>query len=293
MLLLPWRVRSNAVLVVRLVRFAGKALTASYTHTHQHPPLPHNIPHTLLVIASTPPTIRNASANNMAPKRKTAAEKALNRSAGAAKRMATMAAKKRAAAEAANNSNNAANPPHAPETPVPTSNAAGKRPAVDEPDAPPPRRRHRLSIEDSTPPLNIPSDPDEESEYSELPEGEMVSPSFPEPTLGPKKTVSKTKTGGKSKQAERVRAVAVAGPRLKIPKSKGTKAQLAAEATIERSLDVNLEDRQIVANARLIWEVCERSATYIAQGEDTLPLRFGYADVLTYIYRSHLHRQEL
>lgn len=218
------------------------------------------------------------------------------------KRSDTMAAKKRAAQEAANNnnnnnaagaSNNVANPPQAPETPVPTSNAAGKRRAVDEPAAPPPRRRQRVSIEDNTPPLIISSEEDEESESDDLPEGEMVGPGFPEPTLGPKKTVIKTKTGGKSKQAERIRAAAVAGPKPKIPKSKGTKAQLAAEATMERSLDVNLADRQIVANARLIWEVCERCATHIGQGEDTPPLRFGYADVLTHIYRSHLHRREL
>ena len=62
---------------------------------------------------------------------------------------------------------------------------------------------------------------------------------------------------------------------------------------MERLLDVNLADRQIVANARLIWEVCERCATHIGQGEDTPPLRFGYADILTYIYRSYLHRREL
>ena len=187
-------------------------------------------------------------------------------------------------------------PAPAPATPEPSANAAGKkRVTISDADTEPPRKRQRPVTETGS----VAGSDQEDGDYEPQDErqgsvGSMVGPGYEEPTLDPppaSKSKGKGKNTGPTKKAERVRSAALAGPRPKISKSKGVHAQEAANAIMDRSLAVNLDDRQIITNTRLIWEVCERCAVHLGDGEYTPHVRSGRATVLTFVNRSHLHRR--
>lgn len=187
-------------------------------------------------------------------------------------------------------------PEPAPATPEPSANVAGKkRVTISDADTEPPRKRQRPVAETGS----VAGSDQQDGNYEPQDErqgsvGSMVGPGYEEPTLDPpsaSKSKGKGKSAGPTKKAERIRSAALAGPRPKIPKSKGVQAQEAANAIMDRSLAVNLDDRQIITNTRLIWEVCERCAVHLGDSEYTPHVRVGCATVLTYVNRSHLHWQ--
>jgi hypothetical protein len=114
--------------------------------------------------------------------------------------------------------------------------------------------------------------------------------------MGPKASKSKTnqqdtkgakgkgKVGQLSKAEQTRRNAAAAGPMHKKRKMFGEDE----DSVLARSLNVDLEDHNIVQDVALIWEICERCATHLEHSKLPLRMRCDRDTLLTRTYRPHL-----
>ena len=87
------------------------------------------------------------------------------------------------------------------------------------------------------------------------------------------------------KRSAKKRAVAVAGPKQNVHNSVIGSVRMNIGYILNRSrIDIS-SDLAFLNNSKVIWEVYERYATYLDEGEQTLRFRYGYDIVLTYTYR--------
>lgn len=250
-----------------------------------------------------------------------AAQKAANKAAGIEKRKATMAAKaaqnlrnnpafqavlaranarfgseeehaRSGTASEAQQSGGEHEEEDEPITPV-TPNMAGKRPAPADGSSAAPSRKRPHTVAGTGSPVVPPAreqdyvendedayDPEAAGEEGDA-EASFEAEAPPSSRKGKGKARAGTSTAA-SKNAERLRRAALAGPLRAPAASKSAAAHAEFQQILDRSLDVDLDDPSVINNTRLVWKVCERCASHLDQGKHTSHLRGASAAVLTW-----------